>query len=104
MAKIKKNDTVVALAGKDKGKQGRVIAVYGKDNKILVEGVNFVKKHARKQSQEQQGGIVSKEMPIPISNVMVICKSCSRPTRVGTKILEDKSKVRICKKCKEALT
>ena len=102
MIAIKRNDTVKVLAGKDKGKTGRVIRVFPKKDRALVEGVNYVKKHARQTKQNQKGGIIQKEMPIQISNVMLICKSCNKPTRVGTNVTED-GKTRICKKCKEII-
>ncbi len=104
MFKIRKGDTVSVTAGKDKGKQGKVIHVYPEIHKALVEGVNFVKKHKRRTQQDQQhAGIVSIEQPIQLSNLKVICKSCNAPTRVAFSILKDESKVRICKKCNEAI-
>ncbi|MBI4335154.1 MAG: 50S ribosomal protein L24 [Candidatus Omnitrophica bacterium] len=101
MNKIKKNDTVKVMAGRDKGKTGRVLAVYPETGRALVEGVNFVKKHARRTQQDQQGGIVSKESPLKISKVMFLCKSCGKPTRVGLTMLGDGTKARQCKRCGE---
>ena len=101
MFRIKKNDTVKVIAGKDKGKKGKVITVFPKIDKALVEGVNFVKKHMRKTQQEQQGGIVQKEMAIHLSNLMLICKRCNKPVRVGFSFLKDGSKIRSCKSCGE---
>lgn len=103
MNKIRKNDTVKVLSGRDKGKSGRVLAVYAETGKILVEGINFIKKHARKSQKDPQGGIVTKESPADISNVIVVCKACGKPTRVGFTKLNDGTKVRICKKCNEVI-
>ena len=103
MAKLKKNDTVKVLAGRDKGKQGRVLAVFPKKDRALVEGVNFVKKHTRKSQQDPQGGIVSKESPIHISNLALLCKACNRPTRVGFTKLGDGTRSRFCKRCNEII-
>lgn len=101
--KIKKDDKVMVIAGKDKGKIGTVLKVDKKNQRIVVEKVNVVKRHLRPSPSAPQGGIVEKEAPIHISNVMLICTKCSQPTRVGKKILEDGRKVRVCKKCKEPI-
>src|SRR3989339_2143346 len=102
MIAIRKNDTVKVLAGKDRGKTGRVIMVLPKKDRALVEGVNYVKKHARQTRQDQKGGIMQKEMPIHISNLMLMCKNCNKPARVEIRIAEgDGTKTRVCKKCKE---
>ncbi len=103
MLHVKKNDTVKVLAGKDRGKAGKVLKVFPKKNRAIVQGVNFVKKHARKTRQDDKGGIIQMEAPINVSNLAVVCKGCSRQTRVGFDILSDGSKVRYCKKCKEVL-
>ncbi len=103
MLSIKKNDTVKVLAGKDKGKTGKVLKVYPSTNRAIVQGVNFAVKHKRRTRQDDQGGIMHKESPINISNLAVVCKGCNRPTRVGMDILSDGSKVRFCRKCKEVL-
>jgi large subunit ribosomal protein L24 len=99
--KIKKGDTVMALAGKDRGKTGKVLRVFPQKQTVIVEGVNFVKKSMRKTRQDQQGGIVQRENPMRISNLAIFCKSCNRPTRVGLSILSDGTKSRFCRKCKE---
>ena len=105
MNKIKKNDTVKVIAGRDKGKNGKVLAVYGDTNRALVEGVNYIKKHMRKSQQDPQGGIVSKESSIHISNLMLLCKACNRPTRVGILTLSDgTTKTRACKRCSEVIS
>jgi len=101
--KIKKDDKVIVIAGKDKGKIGTVLKVDKERQRVVVEKVNMVKKHLRPSAEAPQGGIVEKEAPIHISNVMLICTKCSQPTRVGKKILEDGRKVRVCKKCKEPI-
>ncbi|MEK7868385.1 MAG: 50S ribosomal protein L24 [Candidatus Omnitrophota bacterium] len=104
MANIKKNDIVKILAGRDNGKTGKVLTVFPKKMKALVQGINMVKKHSRRQSNDQQqGGIVHKESSINVSNLMIICQKCSRATRVGFNKLSDGTKVRICKKCKEII-
>lgn len=103
MNKIKKGDTVAVMTGKDKGKKGKVLRVMPETGKILVEGINFVKKHQRKTRQDQQeAGIVQVERPVHAANLMVVCKNCQAPARVGFTVLKDKTKARICKKCNEA--
>lgn len=104
MAKIKKNDTVKILAGRDSGKTGKVLSVFPKKMKALVQGINMVKKHSRRQSNDQQqGGIVHKESSIDLSNLMVVCQKCSKATRISFNKLSDGTKVRICNKCKEII-
>ena len=103
MSKIKKNDIVKILAGRDSGKTGKVLSIFPKKSKALVQGINMVKKHSRRKSNDQQGGIITKESSIDISNLMVVCQKCSRPTRIGSSTLSDGTKVRICKKCKEII-
>jgi len=103
MSKIKRDDTVKIITGKDKGKTGKVLTVYTKKGKALVQGLNLVKKHARRTREDQQGGIIQKESPVDISNLMVICQKCSKPTPVGFTRLSDGTKTRICKKCKEII-
>ena len=103
MNKIKKNDIVYVLSGRDSGKTGKVFRVFLKKGRALVEGINYVKKHARKTKQDQQGGIVQKESAIHISNLALFCKTCAKPVRTGISTLADGSKSRYCKKCKEAI-
>ena len=103
MRKIKKNDTVYVLAGKDRGKSGRVFKVYPGDGRALVAGINYVKKHARKSQDNPQGGIIQKENPIHVSNLALFCKTCSKPARVGMSALADGTKTRFCKRCKEVI-
>ncbi len=97
MKKVVKNDTVIVLSGNDKNKTGKVLKVFPDKDRLVVEGVNFIKKHSRPTQQLPQGGIIEKEAPIHASNVKVVCPKCNRPTRIGFRILEDKTKVRYCK-------
>ncbi|MFA5148915.1 MAG: 50S ribosomal protein L24 [Dehalococcoidales bacterium] len=102
--RIKKNDTVMIIKGKDNGKTGRVMRVLSGVDKVIVEGHNLVKKHARKTQQNPQGGIIQIESPIAASNVMPVCPKCNKPVRVGSSAAgKDGKKTRICRKCKEAL-
>jgi large subunit ribosomal protein L24 len=97
---IKKNDQVKILSGKDRDKEGRVLIVKPKEQKIVVEGVQMIKRHTRANPQRNiKGGIVEKESAIHISNVALICKNCHKPTRLGTQVLSDGRRVRSCKKC-----
>ncbi len=103
MSKIRKGDTVQVTKGKDRGKKGKVIRFVVETNRVLVEGINLLKKHRRQTRQDQQGGVVSIESPIAVANLMVVCKACNRPTRVGYTKLADGTKSRFCKSCKEAI-
>jgi large subunit ribosomal protein L24 len=100
---IKKNDKVIVLTGKEKGKIGNVLTVEKNTDRVIVEKINLVKRHTKPNAKNAQGGIVEKEAPIHISNLMIICNKCAEPTRVGKRILDDGSKVRVCKKCGEIL-
>lgn len=100
---IKKNDTVLVVTGKEKGKKGRVISVDPTRNKILIERINIIKRHMKPSKKYAQGGIIEKEAPLNISNVMLVCSKCGKPTRIGNTILSDGKKVRTCKKCKEVI-
>ncbi len=101
-AKIKREDLVVVIAGKDKGKKGKVIRVLPKKQRLVVEGVNIVKKHQR-PTATKPGGIIEMPAPIHVSNVMLLCPKCGQATRVGFTFLEDGTKVRKCKKCGEVI-
>lgn len=101
--KIRKDDTVLVIAGKDKGKKGKVRFAYPKDERLLIDGVNFIKKHAKAIRQVRQAGIIEREAPIHVSNVMLICGKCNKPTRVGFRVLEDRKKVRVCRVCHEVI-
>jgi large subunit ribosomal protein L24 len=97
--KIKKGDRVRVLTGKDRGKDGNVTRVLPAVGKVIVDGVNVAKKHQRATKATMQGGIIDKDMPLPVANVAVLCPSCGKPTRVGYQIDGDGTKVRVCKKC-----
>ncbi|KKS64936.1 50S ribosomal protein L24 [Candidatus Daviesbacteria bacterium RIFCSPLOWO2_01_FULL_43_38] len=99
--KIKKNDTVQILLGKDRGKNGKVLRVSTKENKVWVEGLNMYKRHVKKVGQTE-GGIIGISKPLNISNVALVCPHCKKPARVGFQV-EGDIKVRVCKKCKEAI-
>ncbi len=101
--KIRKNDTVLVVAGKDKGKRGKVRFAYPKQERLLVEGINFVKKHSRAKGAVKQAGIIEREAPISVSNVMLLCSKCNHPARVGFRFLADGKKVRICRSCGEVI-
>jgi len=101
MARIKKNDKVLVIAGKDKGKKGTVADVFPKKRKVLVQGINVVIRHAKARKQGETAGIRHEERPFDISNVMPICSSCKKPCRICAKQLEGGKKVRVCAKCKE---
>jgi large subunit ribosomal protein L24 len=97
--KIRKGDRVRVLTGKDRGKEGEVMRAFPSTGKVIVDGVNVAKKHQRPTQASQQGGIIDKDMPVPVSNVALVCPSCHKPTRVGYKIDASGSKARVCKKC-----
>ena len=101
--KIRKNDSVMIIAGRDRGKKGKVKFSYPKNERLLVDGINFIKRHARATGRVRQAGIIEREAPIHISNLMLVCNKCSRPTRVGFRFLEGGKKVRFCKSCHEVI-
>ncbi len=101
--KIKKNDNVLVIAGKDRGKKGKVRKAMPKSQKLIVEGVNMIKRHSRARGVARQAGIIELEAPIHVSNVMLICGKCNKPTRVGYRFLDDGRKVRICRSCSEVI-
>ncbi|WP_222429976.1 50S ribosomal protein L24 [Paenibacillus cremeus] len=100
---VKKEDNVFVITGKDKGKKGRVLAAFPRENRVLVEGVNLIKKHTKPSQQNPQGGIIEQEAPIHVSNVMLIDPKSGQPTRVGYKVLENGKKVRVAKKSGEVI-
>ncbi len=100
--KLKKGDTVVVIAGKDKGKEGQIIRALPRENKVVVSGVNIAKKHQKQTSQTMQGGIIDRDMPMHASNVMLLHKG--KPTRVGYKIQADGTKVRVAKRTGEVIS
>jgi large subunit ribosomal protein L24 len=103
MAKIKKNDTVKIMTGKDRGKTGKVLFVFPHKSRALIQGLNLVKKHTRRTREDQQGGVIQKESSIHTSNLMVLCQKCGKPTKIAFNFLSDGTKTRICKKCKELI-
>ena len=98
---VKKDDLVMVVTGKDKGKSGKVLRVLPEKQRVLVENLNVIKRNTRPSQANKEGGIIEKEAPIAISNVQLICPGCSQPARTGIKVLDDGSKVRFCKKCNE---
>ncbi len=100
MLHVKKNDEVLVLAGKDRGKSGRVLRVFPAKQRAVVENLNMLRKHTRPNPQKNiKGGVVERESPIHLANLMVICRECGKPTRVGYSLLSDGKKVRVCRKC-----
>ena len=99
--KIKKNDTVLVISGKDRGKKGKVRQALPRANKVIVDGINMMKRHSRTRGQARQAGIIDIEMPLSVSNVMLICNRCDKPTRVGYRVLDDGKRARICRNCHE---
>jgi large subunit ribosomal protein L24 len=100
--KIRKNDNVLIIKGKDNGKKGKVRQVFPDQDRLIVEGANMIKRHSKTKGQARQGGIIELEAPINSSNVMIICGKCGKPARIGSRIIEGK-KARICRACNEAL-
>ncbi len=100
---VKKGDTVEIISGKDKSKRGKVLAAFPKEGKVIVEGINLLTKHQKPRGAGQQGGIIKVEGSIYSSKVMLVCKKCNKPTRVGRQVLEDGTKVRVCKVCNEVI-
>ena len=96
---IKKDDTVIVLSGKDKGKKGKVLAVIPKEGKVVVEKVNMIHRHTKPRKQGDQGGIIQREAPLYACKVQRVCPKCDQPTRPAHKVLADGKKVRVCKKC-----
>lgn len=101
--KVRKDDTVVITAGKDKGKKGKVRRVLPREDRVIVEGLNMVKRHSRTRGRARQAGIIELEAPVHISNVMLFCNKCGKPTRVGFRFLDDGTKVRVCRNCSEMI-
>ena len=101
--RLHSDDTVLVVKGRDRGKQGRIQQVFPHKEKVLVEGVNVVMRHQKATGGVRQAGIIQKELPVPISNVRLICTHCSRTTRIGYRVLADGTKARICKKCQEVI-
>lgn len=102
VVQIRKNDSVMVIAGKERGKTGKVLRVLSEKNAVIVERTNLVKRHSKPRGPQQPGGIVEKEAPINASNIMIMCDKCNAPVRIGHKELSDGSKIRICRRCNEA--
>ncbi len=100
---IRKNDTVLVIAGKEKGKRGKVLLVLPARNRVVVEHVNMIKRHQRPTQKLRQGGIIEREGPLHASNVMLVCGKCGKPTRAGVQALADGRRARVCRKCGETL-
>ena len=100
---IRKNDTVLVITGKDKGKKGKVRSAYPKNEQIVIDGVNFIKRHTRAKKTARQAGIIELEAPMHVSNVMLLCNKCNHPTRIDLRRLENDRKVRICHSCREVI-
>jgi large subunit ribosomal protein L24 len=101
--KIRKDDTVLVITGKDKGKKGKVRFAYPDNKRVMVEGIRMIKKHAKAKQQVKQAGIIEREAPINVASVMLVCAKCNKPARVGFKILQDGRKARICRVCGEVV-
>ena len=101
--RLRADDTVLVLKGRDRGKQARVTQVFPKRDRVSVEGVNVVKRHTKATGGVRQAGIIQKELPIQAANVMLVCTHCNRPTRIGYRYLADGTKARVCKKCQEVI-
>ena len=101
--KIRKDDNVLVIAGKDKGKKGKVRFVYPKERRALVEGINMIKTHSKAGAQVKQAGLIEREGVIDLSDVMLLCNRCNHPVRVGFKTLDDNRKVRVCRSCGEVI-
>jgi large subunit ribosomal protein L24 len=101
--KIRKNDTVIIITGKDRGKKGKVRLALPDKDRVIVEGLNMIKRHSRARRAARQAGIIELEAPIHVSNVMLLCDKCGKPTRVSFRFLTDGKKVRICNSCREVI-
>lgn len=100
---IKKDDRVMVISGKEKGKMGKVLKILAKSDRLIVEKINMIKRHTKPGGMASKGGIIEKEGTLPISNVALVCAKCTEPVRVGKKVLDDGSRVRVCRKCGETL-
>jgi large subunit ribosomal protein L24 len=100
---IRKNDSVMVIAGKERGKTGKVLRVLKEKDAVIIERLNIVKRHTKPRGPQQTGGIVEKEAAIHASNIMIMCEKCNAPARIGHKFLADGKKIRICRSCNEAL-
>jgi len=101
--KIHKEDQVIVITGKDRGKKGKVRFAHPREQRVIVEGVNFIKKHSKARGAARQAGIIDLEAPLHISNVMLVCSKCNQPSRIGYRRLDDGRKVRFCRNCQEVV-
>jgi large subunit ribosomal protein L24 len=101
--RIRKDDTVVIITGKDRGKKGKVRRAFPNDDRVVVEGLNMIKRHSRARRATRQAGIIEMEAPIHVSDIMLICNKCGNPTRVNFRLLDDGKKVRVCNSCREVI-
>ena len=101
MLRVRRDDQVVLLSGKNRGKRGKVLRVMSEVGRVTVEGLNLVKRTTRRSQQNPQGGIISREAPVPLDRVMPVCPKCNRGVRIGSKLLPDGTKTRICRRCQE---
>ncbi len=101
--KLKKGDTVVVITGRERGKTGKILSLNLVDSRVVVEKLNIIKRHTRPSQKVRQGGILEREAPMDLSNVMLFCGNCQKPVRLGVKVLADGQRVRTCKQCKEVI-
>ena len=101
MFRVRRNDQVMVISGKDRGKKGKVLTVFPENSRVTVEGLNIVKRHLKKSQTNPQGAVLSKEAPLPLDRVLPVCSRCNRGVRVGFKLLPDGTKTRICRRCQE---
>ena len=102
--RVKKDDTIVVITGKDKGKKGKIRQVLPKDESVIIEGVNIIKRHMKPRGQARQAGIIESEAPLHISKVMIVCPKCNKPVRLKAKVSEDGKRMRVCSKCNEVIS
>ena len=103
MDRIKNGDTVKVICGKDKDKSGKVLRVFAEEQKAIIEGVNFSKKHMRRTQENQKGGVIERENPIHLSNLLPFCRQCNKAVRIKMQTLKDKTKTRVCVKCNNSI-
>jgi large subunit ribosomal protein L24 len=101
--RLRKNDTVMVIKGRERGKTGKVLRVVPAQNRVVIERLNLVKRHSKASGPARAGGIIEKEAPLRLENVMIMCERCNAPVRVGIKVMPDKSRTRVCRRCGDAL-
>ena len=102
--RVKKGDTIVVITGKDKGRKGKIRQVLPKDESVIIEGVNIIKRHMKPRGQARQAGIIESEAPVHISKVMIVCPKCNKPARLKANVSEDGKRMRVCSKCNEVIS